>query len=104
MRRDIYTNCFARDFRDQGAEVFGSQLPASGRRDPEPELFDVATAQDRAVRFDVTVHCVGDELRYLTFIDAVGLRVIGWNVEPPPAIDEGSAHRLSASFAHSGRA
>ena len=43
---------------------------------------------------DVAVDRVGDELRYLTFIDAVGLRVIGWNLEPLPAIDEGSAHRL----------
>src|SRR4051812_39904422 len=87
MRRDIHTNCFARDFRDQGAEVFGGQLPAGGRRDPERELFGIATAQDGAVRFDVTVDYVGDELRYLTFIDAAGLRVFGRNVEPPTAID-----------------
>lgn len=39
------------------------------------------------MRFDVAVEHVGDELRYLTFIDTVGLRVIGRNVEPPPAVD-----------------
>src|ERR1700756_597485 len=44
-------------------------------------------AQDLALRVDVAVDQVGDERRYLTLIDAVGLRVIGWDAEPPPAID-----------------
>ena len=45
----------------------------------------MATAQDRTVRFDVAVDHVGDELR--SVIDAVGLGIFGWNVEPPSAVD-----------------
>ena len=49
--------------------------------------FGIAAAEDRAVSIDVFVDYVGDELRYLSLIDAVGLGVIRWNVEPPSAID-----------------
>jgi hypothetical protein len=60
----------------------------------DPVLFACADAYraivgalDRAVHLDVAVDHVGDELRYLTFIDAARLRVIGRNVEPPPVVD-----------------
>ena len=36
---------------------------------------------------DVFVDCFGHELRYLTLVDEMGLRVISRNVEPPSAID-----------------
>src|SRR6266404_9369650 len=54
-------------------------------------------AEDRTVRFDIAVDCVGDELRYLSFIDAVGLGICGWNVEPPAAIDFDEGVRDSES-------
>ncbi len=60
---------------------------AGGRGDPERKVFGVATAKDLTVRVDVAVDRVGDELWYLTFIDAMGLGVFGWNVEPPAAVD-----------------
>ena len=51
-------------------------------------MFAIATAQHGAVRFDVAVDPVGDELRYLTFFRAARLRVIGRDVEPPPAVEK----------------
>ena len=50
-------------------------------------FFGVATAEDCAVNVDVFVDNVGDELRYLTLIDAIGFGIISGNVEPPSAID-----------------
>ena len=63
-------------------------------------MFGIATAEDRTVGFDVAVDRGGDELRHLAFIDAVGLGIFGWNVEPPAAVDvdEGSAMVRAAKF------
>ena len=51
------------------------------------KLFGIAMIEDRAVCVDVFVDCIGDELRYLTLVDEIGLGIISWHVEPPSAVD-----------------
>ena len=46
-----------------------------------------ARGENRSVGFHIVVDRVGDELRHLAFIDAVGLGILGWNVEPPAMVD-----------------